>query len=69
MGEHQLKWFASMRKKLGVKTDEEVREYMRKQGMKGEKTGTGGFKYLQENDPDKLKAISREGGKKRHGLE
>lgn len=65
MGEHQIRWFQTMKKKYGLKTDEEVRELMRQWGVKGRKTGTGGFFYMQANNPKRLKEISRQAGKKR----
>lgn len=66
---HKEKWYAGMRKKLGVKTNTEVRAYMKKVGMKGKKTGTGGFAHMAENNPDRLKDISRKAALTRHGKE
>ena len=62
MTTHRRKWFDAMKKKLGVKTDDEVREYMAKVGMRGKKTGKGGFYYMKKHNPEKLKAVSRKGG-------
>ena len=63
--QHQEKWYQAMRKRLGVTTNAEVRAWMKKQGAKAKRTGTGGFKHMQDNDPDKLKKISQEALKTR----
>ena len=61
------RWYASMRKKLGVKTNEEVRAHMRNQGKKSHNTN-GGFKHMAEHNPERLKQISSEAAKKRHAV-
>lgn len=63
---HREKWYAGMRKKLGVETDAEVSAFMRENGAKATRSKTGGFKFLQLNDPEKLKSISSLGGIARH---
>lgn len=45
-------------------SEEAVREYMANNGMKAEKTGTGGFAYMKKHDPERLSSISSVGGKK-----
>lgn len=59
------KYYATMRKKLNVATDEEVKAWQREQLAKSRRNsgGTGGFAFLKKNDPDKLKEISSKGGK------
>lgn len=63
---HREKWFRAMRKKLGVETNAEVRAFMKKTGLKGKKTGTGGFAHMQKTDPDRLSKLSSDAAKKRH---
>lgn len=62
------RWYAAMREKLGVKTNAQVRAFMKKQGAKAKHTGKGGFKHMKDNDPERLKAISSAAINKRwHG--
>lgn len=63
--DHKAKWYAAMRKRLGVTTNAEVRAWMKKQGSKAKRTGTGGFAHLKENDPEKLKQLSKDAISKR----
>lgn len=66
MGEHQVKWMESMKRKLN--TDEAgVREFMRQNANKSNRNnkGTGGFAYLKRTDPERLKQISQQGVKSR----
>lgn len=58
-------WYYTMRIKLGVATNEEVRAYQAVQGMKATRTGTGGFRHMQTADPNRLKEISSKAGKAR----
>lgn len=62
------KWYLAMRKKLGVKTNAEVRAYMKKQAKKSRRNwqGTGYFAQLKRDNPDKLKELSREAAIKKH---
>lgn len=57
-------WFKTMCKKLGVETDEEVRQYMALAGGKASHPGTGGFAYMRKHDPERLKKISSVGGRR-----
>lgn len=45
-------------------SEEAVREYMANQGMKAKKTGTGGFAYMKQHDPERLSSIGTVGGRK-----
>jgi heme/copper-type cytochrome/quinol oxidase subunit 2 len=65
--EHQReRYYATMRKKLGVETDEEVKAWQREQLAKSRRNrgGKGGFAHMKENDPAKFRALSAEGGKR-----
>lgn len=59
------KYYATMRKKLGVDTDEEVKAWQREQLAKSRRnaSGTGGFAHLKKTDPAKFKEVSSKGGK------
>lgn len=50
---------------LYFNTPEEKSQYFRKLQKKSRKTykGTGGFHYMQKNDPEKLREIAIKGGK------
>lgn len=60
--DRKTKWWTSMISKYG--SEEAVREYMANNGMKAEKTGTGGFAYMKKHDPERLSSISSVAGKK-----
>jgi hypothetical protein len=54
-----------MRLKLGVATNEEVNAIQRERGLTAKRTGNGGFKFMLNSDPNRLKQISSKGGKAR----
>lgn len=47
-------------------SEELWREAQRQNGLKGAKTGTGGFYHMKLNDPEKLKQTASKGGVQRH---
>lgn len=47
-------------------SDEQISEIMKSNRAKAKNHSKGGFRYLKENDPDRLKRISSEGGKAAH---
>lgn len=57
------KWYKTMLEKYG--SDEAIAEVMRERQRKSRETytGGGGFRYLVENDPEKMKQISKLGGR------
>ena len=61
MGEHREKWLKAMILKHG--SEEAVREFMARNASKSSRNnkGTGGFRYIKDHDPDKLREISRKG--------
>lgn len=60
-------WEAEMIRKYG--SVEAGREEMRRIRSTQKPHSKGGFKYLKENDPDKLKEMQRKGGKARWNSE
>lgn len=62
MSDHRDKWFRTMRRKLGVETNDEVRAYMAEKAKLASHPGTGGFHYLKKIDPERLKQVSSKGG-------
>lgn len=58
-------WWDSMIAKYG--SEEAVREHQRKSGIKGKKTGKGGFAYMKKHDPIRLRQASSVGGQNRRG--
>ena len=60
---HKEEWWKKMILKHG--SEEAVREFMAKSATQVKSRGKGGFYYLKQNDPDKLKHISQKGGKTR----
>ena len=62
MGSEQ--WWKSMIAKHG--SEELVREFMRQASNKSKRNakGTGGFAHMQTHDPERLRKISAEAGKK-----
>lgn len=65
MTDRREKWYSSMRTKLGVSTDDEVREFMRQSSNKSRRNqaGTGGFAKLARENPELHKEISIKGGR------
>lgn len=55
--DRKAKWMAAMVEKYG--SEEAVREEMQRRQQKSRQTykGKGGFAYLKEHDPEKLKNI------------
>ena len=48
-------------------SEEAISAYYKEMGMRGKKTGTGGFYALKKNDPERLKEISKKALEKRYG--
>ena len=55
-------WWDHVIEKYG--SEEAAREFFRQGGLKASHPGTGGFKHMKENDPQKLKEVSAKGGRK-----
>lgn len=59
-------------KAAGIKrfgSEEAWRAFQSASSNKARRTGKGGFAWLKENDPEKLKEISKNAAQKRHETE
>ncbi len=59
---HKQLWWESMIERHG--SEEAVREFMRSNSNKSNRNTPRGFAVLKEKDPERLKEIASEGGKK-----
>lgn len=62
------KWYATLKKKHGFTTDEEVRAYMKELSDKSPRN-SGGTAYFATLNKDELREIGKKGAQRRWGNE